>query len=67
MLDGHDIVRRTPGLQDAAFTSILERKDFAAAVGQATTWRAPMVQRVDGSGRWALRAPIDGGCANQRQ
>ena len=65
MLDGHDIVRRTPGLQDAAFTSILERKGFAAAVGKRqTTWRAPMVQRVDGSGRWMLRAPIDGGCAN---
>ena len=47
-------------LQREFFETPLETRNFAERVGKATTWRSPVLQRVEGCGRWRLRAPIDG-------
>ena len=61
MLDGHALVKALPAdLQREFFETPLETRNFAERVGKATTWRSPVLQRVEGCGRWRLRAPIDG-------
>ena len=61
MLDGHAMVKALPAdLQREFFETPLETRNFAERVGKATTWRSPVLQRVEGCGRWRLRAPIDG-------
>jgi hypothetical protein len=61
MLDGHAMIQTmAPEVKRWFLETPLETKGFDKRAGKMTTWRSPALQRCVGTGRWRLRAPIDG-------